>query len=386
MIVKPKHSPLSANQAGRASDVGVALVLVAFWGAVLAGLIFLLLPTLPIALWLMLASLPGLAALGSPVHLLIDLLLGGVVGLVIGIMRWRWRNRSEVVEELVAAIGSPDIVNAARIGVANAIAHAVAGVAAGLALALVGAHLSGIPDLEIVVPGSAASMALGVAGGGPGGTGGFEGLASLLLALFTVIVVLSALFGLAAGGGLAAVGGGAVTGAAQGVGQGLGAALVLVLTRLWTTELTGEARIARGLHPLTLSEALDSYARRPNCSPGPLIGGYFDWLSASGHQVDPASVVHKFVQWRQVLHQRGRGNPPHVVSEFVQHVERELARRAPEKRLAAANSTPPLAGTAEALLYPGWFRRSLLSGAAAGAMAGALQAMLVAAALLVFGP
>jgi hypothetical protein len=160
---------------------------------------------------------------------------------------------------------------------------------------------------------------------------------------------------------------------------------VLVLTRLWTTELTEEARIARGLAPLTLPAAVDAYARAPNAAPSPLIGRYFDWLTANGHPLDPASVVGAFDAWARFLRERGRGNPPREVSGFVDRVRSELSRRAPEKRLTTATGAPALEGTREALLYPGWLRRSLLAGAAVGAMVGALQALLVAAAFLLLG-
>jgi hypothetical protein len=352
----------------------------------LVGVVFLFLPTLPVALWAMLKSLSALGGLSaSVVHLLIDLLVGAAVGVVIGVIRWRRRDRSEVVEELVAAVGSPDVVNAARLSLSSALVHAAAGLAAGLAVALVGAHLAGILGGQSIVPGSAAASAFAAIGGGAGGGGGFEGTLSLLLSLLILLVLLGMLFGAAAAGGVAAIAGSSMSGATQGLGQGLGAALVLALTRLWNTELTPEARVARGLSPLTLSGAVDAYAGKPNTPPGPLIGRYLDWLAANGHPLDPPSVVAAFDAWARFLRERGRGNPPREVASFVYHVHAELARRAPEKRLAASTGAPALDGTPRTLLYPGWFRRSLLAGAAIGALAGALQALLVAAAFLLLG-
>ena len=377
----------STSETSLAADIFAAVLTFAFAGAILTGVVLLFLPTLPGLLWVMLAKLPALGGLSSPVlHLLIDLLLGAAAGVIIGVIRWRRRNRSEVAEELVAAIGSPDVLDVARIGWSSALVHAAAGLAAGLAVALVGAHLAGALGGQIAVPGSAAGAAVQLVGGGGGaGAGGLESILSFLLSLLIVIVILGALFGAAAASGVAAIAGSTLSGTIHGLGQGLGTALMLALTRLWTSELTQEARIARGLAPLTLPGAVDAYMGQTNATPRHLVGRYFDWLVANGHPLDPRSVVDAFPLWARFLRERGRGNPPHEVDRFVSRVRSEMARRAPEKRLTISTGAPALDGTRQTLLYPGWLRRSLLTGAAIGGAAGALQALLVSAALLLLG-
>ena len=370
-----------------ASDLATSVVLIGFWAVVICGMALLIFPTLPVILWSLLSNLSGLSTLGSPAaHLFVDLLFGTLDGVVIGLLRWRWRKRYEVVEEMVAAVASLDVVSANRIGLSNAIVHAAAGLAAGLAVALIGAHVSGILEMQTIVPGSPASIALGIAGGGgPGGLGGAESLISLLLALFVVIVLLSMFLAVIVNGTIAAVAGGAASGAAQGFGERFGIAIILAMTRLWTTEVTSEGRVARGLLPLMIPEVLDRYWGKPNSLPGPLITIYFDWLRSNGYEISPRSIVDQYGKWGQHLHDRGRGNTPRSVNEFVWQIERELDRREPKERLTTSGSSPALDGRVESFLYPGWFGQALFTGLISGALAGALQALLLGVALPLVG-
>ena len=90
-----------------------------------------------------------------------------------------------------------------------------------------------------------------------GGSGG--GLAAALLiglCLFLLVLALS----VGVGAVLAALGKGLVGGAAQGGAQALGVAIVLALTRVWTTRLADAASRAPP-EPLSLPDAIGEYAR-----------------------------------------------------------------------------------------------------------------------------
>lgn len=378
MTVKSSYGSVKVEQQTRSSEVGVWATLILFWTAVIAGVTALIFPALGAILWALITHLPSFSTLIAPgSHLFLDLLFGAGAGLAIGLLRWRWGKRKEVAEELVSAMALPEVVNFQRVELASAALHVAAGMAAGLATAFIGAHLSGVFDSRLIVPDSPAYMA-SIAAGGAGGFGGADSPVSLLLGLSIVIVLVSIVLAVIVHGSIACVAGGGLSGAARGLGQGVGAATVLALTRLFSTELTAEARVARGLEPLTLTRAIDGYTGRPGASLDPLIERYFRWLMAKGHVVTPESIVSEYGKWSADPERRG-GNTPRYVDRFVWHVEAELRRRAPTQRLIDPGVAPSIDSNADTLFYPGWFRKALLAGVTMGAMSGLVEAILLLA-------
>jgi hypothetical protein len=214
--------------------------------------------------------------------------------------------------------------------------------------------------------------------GGGGGDWPADGWA-LLSSLFAFMLVVGAstiLASIVLHGLLATAAQSAVTGAAQGGGQALGTSFVLAATRLWTSRVSWQGIAAREAPPLSLDGAIQEYAGADEHSRR-LIGRYLDWLRETGYPVTIESAAARYYDWGQFLESRGRGRPPQAVALFHLHLEDEIRKRNPAERFVEPPGVPQYDGRQATLLYRGWFRRALRTGAITGAASGFLQAGIV---------
>ena len=156
----------------------------------------------------------------------------------------------------------------------------------------------------------------------------------------------------------------------------MGASFVLAATRLWTSRLSWQAIAARKAPPLSLDAAIQEYAGSDEHTRR-LIGRYLDWLRDNGYPLSLESAAEHFYDWGRFLEARGRGRPPQVVSLFHLHVDGEVRKRNPAEWFVEPPGVPQYDGGRATLLYHGWFRLALRTGAIAGAASGFLQAGIV---------
>jgi hypothetical protein len=302
---------------------------------------------------------------------------GAAGGLAIGWLRVHRPARRQAVDELVGAAASPDLASAARINATAVALHIGSGICAGLLVGVLGTAAPSEWGDHVLTLGGPLRLALG----GPGGGGGewpADGWA-LLSSLFAFMLVVGALTILASivlHGLLATAAQSAVTGAAQGWGQALGTSFVLAATRLWTSRVSWQGIAAREAPPLSLDAAIQEYAGADEHTRR-LIGRYLDWLRETGYPVTIESAAARFYDWGRFLESRGKGRPPQVVALFHLHLDDEIRKRNPAERFVEPPGVPQFDGRQATLLYRGWFRRALRTGAIAGAASGFLQAGIV---------
>ncbi len=329
-----------------------------------------------------LALLSGLAnfswsTLGGDVAA--NMACGAAAGLAIGWLRVHRKTQRQIVDELVSAAASPDVVSAARVNATAVTLNIAAGLCAGLLVGALGAAAPYEWGDHVLALAGPLQLALG--GGGAGGDGGgwpADGwaLLSALFAFVLVVCTLTVLASIVLNGLLATAAQSAVTGAAQSAGQALGTSFVLATTRLWTTRLSWQAIAAREAPPLPLDAAIQEYAGSNEHTRG-LIGRYLDWLRENGYPHSLESAAAHFYDWARFLESRGRGRPPQAVALFHLHIDQEVRKRHPSEWFVEPPGVPQYDGGRSTLFYRGWFRRVLRSAAITGAAAGFLQAGIV---------
>jgi hypothetical protein len=314
------------------------------------------------------------SALGKDVAA--NMACGAAAGFAIGWLRVHRKAHLQVVDELISAAASPDVVTAARVNATAIALHIAAGVFAGLLSGALGTAAPSEWGDHVLALGGPLQLALG--GGGDGGGWPADGWALLpsLFAFVLVVCMLTVLASIVLNGLLATAAQSAVTGAAQSAGQALATSFVLATTRLWTSRLSWQAVAAREAPPLTLEGAIQEYAGANEHTRG-LIGRYLDWLRENGYPLSLESAAECFYDWARFLESRGRGRPPQAVALFHLQIDQEVRKRHPSEWFVEPPGVPQYDGKPETLLYRGWFRRVIRSAAITGAVAGFLQAGII---------
>jgi hypothetical protein len=370
--------------------------------------------------------------------LLTTLWLGLCAGVLTAIVRLKGRKR--IIEELITAVLSPETITALQVRWSATALFLAIGLGSGFlaaSLGLTGDHGAVASSLSFVGPWVSGACVLKCPTGGGGG-----GLAAaLLIGLCLFLLVLALSVGVSAV--LAALGKGLVGGAAQGGAQALGVAIVLALTRLWTTRLADAASRAPP-EPLSLPDAIGEYARsqggdawtayalwqrkeRVEATPeafsaykGEVVKEYLHWLAREGIEVTTASLAQgqdaylaQSRRWREHLKVEreaqawpvyARGTPEEirqrplrktrwhaaddarferrVLGDLATTLEQAAKDREPRNRIRASDDAPVFDGSQEALFHPRWFRSAIYTGMREGALVGVVSTIL---AILVFG-
>jgi hypothetical protein len=220
----PTPTPSGQNQQGAAK---------AFWGLVAIGVVLWIfgiswLFTALTIVWSTLTNVLRVPAsaidLGS---IWGNLMVGGIIGVILGIHRFRLRSRSRFVEELVSA--SADATSVARVGVACVVFYTMASLVTSLAVGFLGVSLTGHVGAFVTSHSVLDLAAFASRGGGPPPPLSWLALAS---ALAVLVVLVGVIAGLLTASGFAFLLHGAVSGAVSGTGRLFGFGMILVITRL----------------------------------------------------------------------------------------------------------------------------------------------------------
>jgi hypothetical protein len=360
------------------------------------------------------------------------LYLGVAAGVLTAIIRLKWQKR--VIEELVSAVLEPETVSVAQVSWTAAALLVAVGLAGSYIVAQVG-----VPGPHDTVLASVAEPLVSAAcvhtclSAGGGGAGGF--VAVLMIGLIVFLLVMLCAVGIATTVAVAA--NGLVIGGVHGAARELAIAVVLVLTRLWTTRLTDTTwRSPPGR--LSVETAIDKYLAAGHGEAGlrysdwmrregiarrsasfqsyksEVTNTYLDWLRARGMKLTADSLEkfrHEYLSQstRRLAHDEyerlahswpsyKRGSPQEieqrplrkarwharddaaceeaVLAEMGAEVGRILQERDPTQRMAATNDAPAFNGSQETFFYQHWLRDAVLTGVRTGACAGLAAALL----------
>lgn len=313
--------------------------------------------------------------------LILEALLGLVVGIGVGLLRYRARVQSRLTEDLVDAVASPEVVSAFRLGASYVAVHALSGLLAG---ALVGWLGLPLPDLlrghaEAALAHATPLVTWLVGSGGPGGADG-AGLLGLLL-----LVLVAALLALLAGGAASlGLGGLAAAMASRGagtVGSSFGLALALTLSRLHE-DVPRLSRRPRA-EPFTPEVAMRAWwaATFASDADRSAVAEYVQWAVAQG--VDPLDPDDERNRKRfcGFVGDQGRA-PSQAIWRFAEWLPQGLADQRSPRKAVATDDRLWLDAVAAQVFTPGWVRRTIATGALAGAITGAVQAALAGGLLL----
>jgi len=329
-------------------------------------------------------------AYGHPevADLLFEALAGAPVGALIGLLRFLGRVKSRRVEQVVDAVGNRDVVSAAKLGIFYSAGHAVAGALAGAIVGWLGLPLPKLlaGDVEAVLAHATPVVAWIVGGGAGGPPGGPDSAGAGFLGLLVVALVAAVLGSLAGAAATLGVGGmvrAMAMGAAGTVGKAFGIAAVLALTRLGATAQYQRKRPQLPSGWLTLDAAVEKFVhanldlRRAREQ----LEDFFLWLREQG--VTPTERLPSSWVERYDLVMKARGVDPQLaVRQFFLWVGRESWWRPYPLPVEAADERVWLEKVAFEAFSKGWIVRTLAQGALAGAMIGALQALLAGTLLL----
>jgi len=263
-----------------------------------------------------------------------DAAIGFAVGLVIGAIRYVLRIKNEVVEDIIDAMATPDVlsVSKATLGVLWVLWHGIAGAVAGFVLGWTG--MIQLPQLNIgsapvVLPTAGSAINLLVTNGlfGSGGTGPPPEGSHLLIALVIVIVVLLLVIVIGTvvvTATLAAFGKAFASGFVGGVSKHLGINVVLVLTRIWRRSIARWPN-PKNLPPLDFGQEVERYIDQEQAS-GQVqrrlarIGEYFEWLQVQHLPITPTNILQRLPEYLAGLESSGQ-KPSRVLAAFQRYLQ-----------------------------------------------------------------
>jgi hypothetical protein len=331
--------------------------------------------------------------------------LGMIAGLIVGIIRLQLDRKSDVLDELVGAILSPEAITAAQVRWSAAALAVGIGAGTGLAIGRLGILGSHGTAPSVVGPLLAGACFWGC----PSGTGGGGDVLVVLFAITLVVMLLAVIMSFGVTLVLAATAKGLATGAAQGGGRAIGIAAAVALSRLRWTALTNAGRYGRP-GKLTFETASAKFVEgRPERRE--IVPPFLDWLrsrhippASMGSQVDAycaqsartreleaqnAKTAHLARRpaepgWNEQKHLRVPRGIARRAAEFEKTVLRELAvevprlieRQDPTLRIASTDGAPAFDGSTATLFHQGYLGKSLLTGIREGAIVGAVGAVL----------
>lgn len=344
----------------------------------------------------------------------INVAFGIAVGVVIGLIRLHRRTKGgygslqpRLLEELVDSVGNPTAVTAASIGGTSLAMHVLVSIAISLVVAALGVTApaqwfadyagSGYGDSPII-------YALVVASSGDGGFGG-SGLGAWTLLILVIALVLLMIvvpvtvslvmhFAAAILGGtavsLSAVVGGAIGGAQSATGRTTGTGLVLALTRLWTGSVVRER-----VHKPEFDREFQKFRHNGRNEPA-YYDAFENWAKTNNRELTLQNYEANVADYTMVVEQQPlieaqKYNMTRPLLWFLRHFAEEESKFARFNTSLASNPTmrfsdgaPPLTDDRDSLLYPGWFRQSLITGIRTGLMTGAIYAFFVPLVSLLF--
>ena len=342
-------------------------------------------------------SADGWLAQLAPAQIAINVAFGFVAGLAIGLLRlWRSSKRRRwLTEQTAESLGDPVAISAAGVSTATLGLHVAVCTLLALAIAALGVSLpqewlgagAAEPSPLLLALSSAGAVAIG---GGDGGAGAGPGFLAGLLALVLVLIAVGLATGLLthAVAGLVAARTISVSvalaagtaGAQTAAGRVIGANLVLAMTRAGTGE-----PLAR--QPLSWDFAYQwREHQRQWRARSHELGAFEHWAAANGTPLGYQSYSAAAAAYRSHL-KRLRVGHAYVDAMFaidsfgnrLPALQAQSEKPPPKGLLAVPGGAALVRGEAGALLYPGWFGRSLLTGARTGFISSMLYAVVVLA-------